>query len=269
MRLPSGRVPATACSILMVGFAACVPAQAQHGMIYRFFNHNNPEIRYKEVFLEDKLPLNHERLIGAAEHATVYTGGIEYAIHYRNRPWIHYLDPMSVGFDVMGALFDARVDSTFEFLPVTVLREPLSLDGWGNDMSPGRKRLVFGVSVLPIGYRLTWFPNKPLRIFWDSRVGGTLFTEKALSPTASMANFSFGSALGTQFRLHSRMDFRIGAEFFHFSDGYFARSNPGMDQVGATFGMSYRIPRHQMFPFPIARWVRGPASECISSGRTR
>jgi opacity protein-like surface antigen len=120
-------------------------------------------------------------------------------------------------------------------------------------MSPGQKQHVFGISVLPIGYRLTWFPDKPVKIFWDSRVGGILFTEKALSPTASMANFSFGSALGTQFRLKSRMDFRLGAEFFHFSDGYFARSNPGMDQVGATFGVSYHIPRHQILLFPIAR----------------
>jgi hypothetical protein len=253
MRFLSGLGQAMACSLFVMGFAAAVPARAQHGTIYRFFNHNNPVVPYKEVFLEDKLPLNHERLIGAAEHATVYTGGFEYAIHYRNRPWFHYLDPMSVGFDAMGALFDARVDSTFEFLPVTVLREPLSLDAWGDDESPGRKRHVFGVSILPIGYRLTWFPNKPVRIFWDSRVGGTLFAEKALSPTASMANFSFGSALGTQFRLNRSMDFRIGAEFFHFSDGYFARSNPGMDQVGATFGISYRIPRHQLFPFPMAR----------------
>jgi hypothetical protein len=240
----------------MVVSVAFVPANAQDGLIYRLFNHNNPEVPDKEVFLENRLPLNAERVIGGAEHATVYTGGIEYAVHYKKRPWIHYLDPMSVGFDVMGTLFDARVDSTFEFLPVAVLREPLSLDAWGDDMSPGHKQHVFGMSVLPIGYRLTWFPNKPVRIFWDSRVGGILFTQKALSPTASMANFSFGSALGTQFRLNPSMDFRLGAEFFHVSDGYFARSNPGMDQVGATFGISYHIPRHQILPFPAVRLTR-------------
>lgn len=244
------RLRASACSSLIL-IAASVSGHAQHGPIYRFFNHNNPDLPYKEVFLESKIPLNHERLIGAAEHATVYTGGFEYAIHYSKRPWIHYLNPMSVGFDVMGALFDARVDSTFEFLPVAILREPLTLDNWGNDYSPGQKKHLFGVSVLPIGYRLTWFPNKPVNVIWDSRVGGILFTDKALSPTASMANFSFGSSLGTQFRIKKNMDFRVGAEFFHFSDGYFAKSNPGMDQVGATFGISYHIPRHQILPFPI------------------
>jgi opacity protein-like surface antigen len=255
----SSRLRVVACALLMVGFAS-VSAHAQHGPIFRFFNRNNPEVPDKEVFLETKIPLNRERLIGAAQHASVYTGGFEYAIHYSKRPWFHYLNPMSVGFDVMGALLFARVDSTFEFLPVAILREPLKLDSWGNDFSPGQKNHIFGVSVLPIGYRLTWFPNKPVRMFWDSRVGGILFTEKALSPTASMANFSFGSAVGTQFRLNSRMDFRLGAEFFHFSDGYFARSNPGMDQVGATFGVSYHIPRHQILPFPIARVPRDSAN---------
>ena len=253
----SSRLRALACSLILVG-CALVSANAQHGPIYRLFNHNNPEVPDKEVFFEAKLPLNHERLIGAAQHATVYTGGFEYAVHYRKRPWIHYLNPMSVGFDVMGALFDARVDSTYEFLPVAVLREPLSLNQWGSDMSPGEKKHIFGISVLPIGYRLTWFPNKPVRIVWDSRVGAILFTEKALAPTAAMANFSFGSSLGTQIRLKRNMDLRIGAEFFHFSDGYFAKSNPGMDQVGATFGITYHIPRHQILPFPIGHAPRNP-----------
>lgn len=231
------------------GLAAPELAQTRGNFVSRFLNRNNPEVSDKQVFIEDILPANHTRLIGGAVDASVYTGGIEYIIHYHNRPWYHYLDPLSVSWDVFGAVMHARVDSTFELLPVAILNEPLRTDVWGDDLSVGQKQQIYGLAYNPIGYQLTWFAQKPVRMFWNSRVGGEVYAKKALSPTASYANFDFGTEIGTQVRLTEKMDFRLGATFYHFSNGYFAKSNPGMDEAGPDFGIVYRIPRKQVLPF--------------------
>ena len=68
------------------------------------------------------------------------------------------------------------------------------------------------------------------------------FPKKILSPASSYANFNFQGDFGLQIRMTDRMELRVEpVVYFHVSNGYFAASNPGFDQLGAKFGISYHL----------------------------
>jgi Lipid A 3-O-deacylase (PagL) len=68
------------------------------------------------------------------------------------------------------------------------------------------------------------------------------FPQKILSPNSSYANFNFQGDFGVQIRMNERVELRVDpVVYFHVSNGYFAASNPGFDQLGAKIGISYHL----------------------------
>jgi hypothetical protein len=163
------------------------------------------------------------RVFGAAPRCNIWTAGVEYDRH----SWGYHLK--------------AQVDYVAEFLPFVVLSEPLSADQWGNPESP-YQQLVYGVGVSPFGFRFLWRSNQRVKPFLIGKIGAVAFPKKILSPTASYVNFNFQGDFGLQIRLTERTDLRVDPLiYFHVSNGYLAASNPGFDQMGAKFGLSYHL----------------------------
>jgi Lipid A 3-O-deacylase (PagL) len=163
------------------------------------------------------------RVFGAAPRCNIWTAGVEYDRH----SWGYHLK--------------AQVDYVVEVLPFVVLSEPAKADFWGNPESPNQQ-LVHGVGLSPFGFRFLWRSNKTVKPFLIGKAGVIAFPQKILSPNASYANFNFQGDFGLQIRLTERTELRVDPlVYFHVSNGYFAASNPGFDQLGAKFGISYHL----------------------------
>ena len=70
------------------------------------------------------------------------------------------------------------------------------------------------------------------------RVG---YTQKALSPDGAYLNFTLQEAVGMELRLTHAWEIRLGAGAFHFSNGRQVPSNPGLDEMMYTVGLSYQL----------------------------
>jgi hypothetical protein len=163
------------------------------------------------------------RVFGAAARATIWSAGVEYDRH----SW--------------GYLAKAQMDYVVEVLPVVVLSEPLQADFWGNPKSP-YQQLVPGFGISPLGFRMLWRSNARVKPFLIGKAGVIAFPKKILSPAASYANFNFQGDFGVQIRMTDRLDLRLDPlVYFHVSNGYLAAANPGFDQLGAKFGVSYHL----------------------------
>lgn len=176
-----------------------------------------------EIAVMGMIPAGDYRLFSATVRCDAWTAGVEYDRH----SWGHFLK--------------SQVDYVVEVLPVVILSQPAVSDFWGNAMSPNQK-LVPGLSISPFGFRFLWRHNSAVRLYTVGKLGTAVFTEKAFSPNASYANFNVQAAFGLQIRLTDRTDLRLEPfEFFHVSNGYLARSNPGMDELATRFGISYHL----------------------------
>lgn len=133
------------------------------------------------------------------------------------------------------------MDYVMEALPFVLLSQPAVSDFWGNAVSPNQQR-VQGITLSPFGFRWLWRSNKAIKPYVVGKLGTAVFTRKAFSQNASYANFNVQAAFGLQLRLTERVDLRVEPfEFFHVSNGYLARSNPGMDELATRFGVSWRL----------------------------
>jgi hypothetical protein len=179
-----------------------------------------------EIAVMGMVPYGDYRLISTTVRCDAWTVGVEY-------------DRNSFGHFLLGA----RWDYVGEVLPFVLLSEPAKADYWGNPESPYQQHL-HGLSILPIGWRWIWRANKPLKFYVSTKLGAVAFNQKALSLNASYVNFNIQAAFGMQYRLSDRIDLKVEPfEFFHVSNGYLAASNPGMDELGSKFGISYHLGR--------------------------
>jgi hypothetical protein len=167
------------------------------------------------------------KLFGAAERCNLWTAGVEYDRHI----WGYHLK--------------SRMDYVVEVLPFVLLSEPAVADFWGNPKSP-YQQLVHGVGLSPFGFRMLWRSNKRIKPYLIGKAGVIAFPKKVLSTDASYANFNFQGDFGLQIRLTDRVELRLDPlEYFHFSNGYLAASNPGLDELGAKFGISYHLGKQE------------------------
>jgi long-subunit fatty acid transport protein len=56
-------------------------------------------------------------------------------------------------------------------------------------------------------------------------------------------NFSLQQTVGIQFRLTDRFDLRTGFDDFHFSDAFIVPSNPGIDEMAYSAGLTWHVGR--------------------------
>ena len=165
------------------------------------------------------------RVFGATARCNVYASGVE----YDRNSWGHFLK--------------ARIDYVVEVLPWVILREPAAADFWGNPKSPDEQTL-HGFGITPFGFRFMWRNGTRVKPYMTGKAGGIVFNKKAMSPNSSYANFNFQGDFGLQVPLTRRIELRVvPLEYFHVSNGYLAASNPGMDELAAKFGLSWRLGR--------------------------
>jgi Lipid A 3-O-deacylase (PagL) len=182
----------------------------------------NPPVE-SEIVVEGLASYGHYKLLGSGSGCHLYTAGFEYDRH----SW--------------GRFLGARVDYTAEFLPLVLLDTAATSDIWGTPTSTNRK-IVPGIGISPIGFRLVWFDHKRLKPYLTVKGGMLGFTQKVLSQKATYENISFQSGVGLLVKMNQRIDLRLGLfSDFHFSDGFIVPVNPGLDVMNANLGISYRI----------------------------
>ena len=176
-----------------------------------------------EISVTGMVSYGNYRIFGAAPRCNIWTTGVE----YDRNSWGHFLK--------------AQIDYVAEVLPVVILSEPASADFWGNPKSPNQQ-IVPGFGLTPFGFRFLWRSNQKVKPFLTGKAGVIAFPKKILSPAASYANFNFQGDFGLQFKMTDQVDLRVEpVVYFHVSNRYFAASNPGFDQLGAKFGISYHL----------------------------
>lgn len=156
--------------------------------------------------------------------------------------WWSYLNVAGLEYDrhSWGRFIGARMDYVAEILPVVILRQPSKTDIWGNPHS-SQHTTVPGLGISPIGVRLLWRDDKRWKPYYIVKGGIIGFTQKALSQYASYEDFTLQQNVGIQFKLTDRWDFRAGLSDFHFSNGFVVPSNPGIDEMAYSGGLSYHF----------------------------
>jgi hypothetical protein len=180
-----------------------------------------------EIAVTGMIPAGDYRMFSATVRCNAWTVGVE----YDRNSW--------------GRLLGAQFDYVVEVIPVLLLSEPAKSDYWGNPKSPNQQ-LVPGISISPFGFRTLWRGNKRVRPYVIGKLGAAVFTQKALSQSASYANFNVQADFGILFKMTERLDLRVDPfVFFHVSNGYLAASNPGMDELATKIGISYHLGKRE------------------------
>lgn len=163
-------------------------------------------------------------------------------IHIFANSWWSYLHVGGVEYDrhSWGRFIGARRDYVAEVLPVAVLRQPSVTDVYGNQRSRTFES-IYGLGVSPVGMRLMWFDKKPVRPYYTVKGGLLAFDKKATSQYAAYLNFSLEQSVGVQARITDRVDLRAGFEVFHFSNAFMVPSNPGLDSMTYTGGITMHL----------------------------
>lgn len=178
----------------------------------------------QEIIFEGQGSFGNYKIFASGEDSKLFTSGVEYDRH----SW--------------GRFLNANVYYVAEFLPFVLLDEPADVTFYGSVIPLAtQKKLVPGIGITPIGFRLLWRDGKAIKPYLMAKGGLLLFTQKAESPWASYVNISLQSDLGVQIRMTPRVDFRMGLGDYHFSDGFVVPSNPGLDVMSWSGGISYHL----------------------------
>jgi Lipid A 3-O-deacylase (PagL) len=162
--------------------------------------------------------------------------------HIFANSWWSYLHVAGVEYDrhSWGTFIGARRDYVAEVLPVSILRQPSKTDVWGNPKSSTYENL-YGLGISPVGMRLIWRDGKAWKPYYSVKGGLIGFNQKSLSQYGSYMNFSLQQTVGIQFRLTDRFDLRTGFDDFHFSDAFMVPSNPGIDEMAYSAGLTFHV----------------------------
>jgi hypothetical protein len=165
-------------------------------------------------------------------------------IHLFSDAWYSYLNLVAIEYDrhSWGRVIGADVDYSAEFLPIIILRQPDKTDIYGDRLSHTYETIP-GIGILPVGVRLMWFDHASVKPFYAVKAGMTAYTKKAFSQYASYQDFALNQSVGLQFRLNDRIDFRTAFGFFHQSNGFVVPSNPGLDEMNWSAGLSFHLGR--------------------------
>jgi len=163
-------------------------------------------------------------------------------IHIFAGTWWSYFHVAGVEYDrhSWGTFLRARLDYVAEVLPVVVLEQPSKTDVFGDPLSTSHSA-VMGLGIAPIGVRMLWREGRNWKPYFIAKGGMIGFTHKVLSSSASYEDFTLQQSTGIQFRLNDKWDIRTGISDFHFSNGFLVRSNPGIDELMYTVGISRRF----------------------------
>ena len=185
-------------------------------------NQSSSQPASSEVTFESTNSFGHYHLFGVTWWSYLHVAGVEYDRH----SW--------------GRFLGARMDYVAEILPVVILEQPSKTDVWGNPQTT-QYTAVPGLGVSPLGMRLLWREGKTWKPYYLIKTGMIGFTQKALSNYASYEDFTLQQSVGIQFQISDRWDLRTGASDFHFSNAFLVPSNPGIDEMAYSAGLTYHI----------------------------
>jgi hypothetical protein len=156
--------------------------------------------------------------------------------------WSSYIHVAGLEYDrhTWGKFIGARMDYVGEILPLTLLRQPAVEDEFGDPLSH-HYTTVPGLAVTPIGLRMLWRNGKVWKPYFTVKGGVVGYTQKALSLDGAYLNFTLQTGVGMELRLTHAWEIRVGAGDFHFSNGRQVPSNPGLDDMMYTVGLSYHL----------------------------
>ena len=158
--------------------------------------------------------------------------------------WWSYLHVAGVEYDrnTWSKFIGARMDYVGEILPVVILKEPAKTDVFGDPLT-NTFQTVGGLGISPVGLRMMWRDGKRWKPYFMAKGGVIAFTKKSPGTNSTYQNFSLQQNVGVQFQLRKNWDLRAGVGDFHFSNGYMVPSDPGLDEMNFTVGLSYRLKR--------------------------
>ena len=156
--------------------------------------------------------------------------------------WWSYIHVAGIEYDrhTWGKVIGARMDYVAEILPLTLLRQPAVEDEYGDPLSH-HYTTVPGLVVTPIGLRMLWRNGKVWKPYITAKGGVVAYTQKALSRDGAYLNFTLQTGAGMQLRLTRAWEIRLGVGDFHFSNARQVPSNPGLDDMMYTVGLSYHL----------------------------
>lgn len=175
-----------------------------------------------ELIYEGQGSFGNYKIFAQGSDSKLFTSGVEYDRH----SW--------------GCLIKAQVYYVAEFLPFVLLDEPAELTYYGTPLTTN-KQLVPGIGITPIGFRLLWRDGRAIKPYLMAKGGFLVYSQKALSPEASYVNISLQSDIGVQIRLSPKLDLRVGVGDYHQSNAFVVPSNPGLDVMSWTSGISYHL----------------------------
>jgi hypothetical protein len=176
------------------------------------------------VIYESLVSYGHYKIFASGSGVKLYTSGVEYDRH----SWGYFLH--------------ARMDYAAEVLPVVLLSEAKNSDVWGTPLKGSPREMVPGFGFSPLGFRMVWMDGRRIQPFLVEKAGMIVFPKKVLSSQATYENFSLQETTGVLVRVNDRMDLRLGLfGDFHFSNAFMVPSNPGVDVMNASLGVSYRL----------------------------
>jgi Lipid A 3-O-deacylase (PagL) len=183
-------------------------------------SHHQPE---SELIVEGLASYGHYKIFASGSDCKLYTAGVEYDRH----SW--------------GRFLKARMDYVAEYLPVVLLRAPITQDIWGTPTSPDH-HIVYGMGISPIGFRMLWRDGRRIKPYLEAKGGMLGFTQKVLSQRATYEDFSLQSATGLNVNVNDKWGLRLGLfSDFHFSDDFIVPVNPGIDVMNANLGLVYHF----------------------------
>jgi hypothetical protein len=141
-----------------------------------------------------------------------------------------------------GGFLTARVDYVAELLPMVLLTGPAKYSASSQPLTTAHQT-QYGAGLSPVGVRLLWRRDKGFKPYLMGKGGVLYFVDRALSPKATHLNFSAQFGAGIEERLSPRLDLRLGAGDFHFSNGDIAARNPGIDFATLSVSLGYRFGR--------------------------
>jgi hypothetical protein len=175
-----------------------------------------------EIAFEDESSFGHWGIEAGSWWSYLHVAGFEYDRH----TW--------------GKFIGARMDYVGEVLPLTLLRQPAVEDEYGDPRSHNYTT-VPGLAITPVGLRMLWRDGKVLKPYLTFKGGVVGFTQKALSPDGAYLNITLQQVMGTELRLTHAWEIRLGVGDFHFSNARQVPSNPGIDEMMYTIGLSYHL----------------------------
>jgi hypothetical protein len=175
-----------------------------------------------ELVYETLNSFGHLRIFGNTYWSYLHVAGVE----YDRNTWSKFIG--------------ARMDYVGEILPVVVLKQPANTDVFGDKLG-NTFETVGGLGISPVGLRMMWRDGKRWKPYFEAKGGMIAFTKKAPGVDSTYQNFSLQQSVGVQFQLSQRWDLRTGLGDFHFSNGYMVPSDPGLDVMNFSAGLSYYL----------------------------